>query len=652
MHAWRWLSLGLAGLAMASPASSRAGGSWEAWFSAELRRVEMALAALEIELQQLPPPPLDQTAGRLGWHARFGGTAQGKSAVVDLGRDQGFDAVVLIPAKAPSGRQEVEGYGFPPRFRVEVLSDEQGALPMTLLDHTQADFPPPGVLPVVIETPGARGRWVRVTATGFYHVEAGRAFALAEIMVLAGELNVAASAPVLTDDDYLNAPAWQPANLTDGQSPLGAPLAPEPAPRFGYHAALAERAEVVKWCQLDLGEVYALDEVRLHSARPDDFPPRRGFGFPLRFRVEAARTADFSDATCLLEVCEEDFLNPGENPVVIPARGTEARWVRVTATKLWQRDEAHYAFALAEMEVWSGGRNVALTATAEALDSEEVSRWTLPALNDGFTSQGRLMPQSEWLRGLSRRRERIAQRPALRAAHAEAQRVARWRAAAAAGGAVTIGMAGLSWVTVRRRQRYERELSQLRRRIAADLHDEVGSNLGTIALLSQLAASQKGGSARQDLLEIQRLAQESTEAMRDLVWLIQPGCRTPGDLLARMRETAVTHLAGLDWTWEAEGVQGPFHLEAERQIFLFFKEALHNVRKHAQARRVEITLRQTGREFYLAVRDDGVGFNASEVTAGHGLASLRHRAESLGGRFVLESQPGRGALVGLYAPLL
>ncbi len=647
----RCLALGWAGLALAGPGGTRASAaSFEALFSPELRQGEAALNALEAELATLPAEPPDQSASRLGWHGRFGGAPQGKSAVVDLGRTQPFDAVVLVPANAPSGRHSGAGYGFPPRFRVEVLSGEPGSLPVTLADLTQADFPPPGGLPVVLETPGAEGRLVRVTATRSYRTEVGSVFALAEIMVLSGERNLAAAAPVRTDDDYLNAPAWQPENLTDGQSPLGPPLMPQAAPRYGYHAALAEHESETKWCQLDLGRMQSLDEVRLHSARPDDFPPRRGFGFPLHFRVEASLTADFRDARLLLGCEDEDFLNPGENPVVIPASGVAARYVRMTATKLWPRDR-FFAFALGEMEVYAGGMNIAHSATAQALDSEEISRWTLPALNDGFTSQGKLVPQAEWLRGLSRRREILAELPAFAATRERLQRGVRARLLAGAGLLAAVAAAALGWAAVRRRHRHRQELSHLRRRIAADLHDEVGSNLGSIALLTQMAAEHAPGEARHDIAEIRRLAQESAEAMRDLVWLIQPGRRQPDELPARMREVTAPLLAGVEWTFEVKDVRGPFHLEAERQIFLFYKEALHNVRKHARATRVVVTAGQEGREFRLTVRDDGLGFDPALVTAGHGLASLRHRAESLGGRFILDTRPGHGTTIGLHAPL-
>jgi len=209
---------------------------------------------------------------------------------------------------------------------------------------------------------------------------------------------------VTVSDAYNNPPAWQPSNATDGQTVLGAAVEVAPPPGNGWHAMIARSPDTLKWVQVDLGSELPLDEVRLYPARPKDFPARRGFGFPVRFRVEAAADASFTKPLTLFDRTPEDFENPAENPVVIPANGLRARFVRVTATRLWARSN-DYIFALAELEVWAGGSNVARSGEVTSLDSIESPSWARRFLIDGFNSQGRIVALPEWLRGLSRRRE-------------------------------------------------------------------------------------------------------------------------------------------------------------------------------------------------------------------------------------------------------
>ena len=129
--------------------------------------------------------------------------------------------------------------------------------------------------------------------------------------------------------------------------------------------------------------------MRLIPARPVDFPDTPGFGFPVRFRVEISENAEFTAAAVLADHTASDFKNPGDHPVSFPANKRSARFVRVTATRLWERT-SDYVFALAELEVIASGTNVALGATVSALDSIESGSWSKNFLVDGFDSRRKL----------------------------------------------------------------------------------------------------------------------------------------------------------------------------------------------------------------------------------------------------------------------
>lgn len=221
------------------------------------------------------------------------------------------------------------------------------------------------------------------------------------------------------------------------------------SPANGWHSAVASAPDVVKWVQVDLGEPRALDAIRLVPARPTDFPDTPGFGFPRRFRVEASATEDFADAQTVADHTAADFANPGDEPVLLPAGGGWARFVRVTATRLWERT-GDYVFALAELQVLSGGANAALGRPVTALDSIEAGRWGRVRLVDGFDSRRRLgPPPAPELAGLERERLEAelqalrAQRRELTLATLPAAQQAEWRAAEAQLGVVRKRLATL-----------------------------------------------------------------------------------------------------------------------------------------------------------------------------------------------------------------
>ena len=175
--------------------------------------------------------------------------------------------------------------------------------------------------------------------------------------------------------------------LQELKEQLGAlPKPDKESPANGYHSAIEPMPDVEKWVQVDLGHVMPIDEVRLVPARPTDFPDTPGFGFPKRFRVETATADSFTDRNVLTDHTSEDLPNPGDNPVVIPAKDPGAQFVRVTATRLWERTH-DYVFALAELQVFSGTNNVALGTKVTALDSIEAGRWGKAKLVDNFDSR-------------------------------------------------------------------------------------------------------------------------------------------------------------------------------------------------------------------------------------------------------------------------
>ena len=194
-----------------------------------------------------------------------------------------------------------------------------------------------------------------------------------------------------------------------------------------------------------------------------------------------------------------------------------------------------------------------------------------------------------------------------------------------------------------------RELERLRLRIAGDLHDDLGSNLSSIALLSRRVRRQTplSEAARGELDEIEQIARQTTQAIRDIIWFIEPDRDTLPDLVRRMQEVATVMLAEVDcaFTTASVPVSGRISPEFRRNVFLVFKEAVHNIVRHAQCTRVEIHVAAAGGEFSVSVRDNGRGFSLELPAAGNGLKQMQLRLARLGGRCVVQSEPGQGTRV-------
>jgi len=154
---------------------------------------------------------------------------------------------------------------------------------------------------------------------------------------------------------------------------------------LGYHSKIMPSARTTKWVQVDLGRSVAIDGVLLYPAHVVyGGHPGPGFGFAPELRVEISDDPSFANSHTV--AVRAGRRNPGDTPVAVECAGERARYVRVTATRLWKRT-GDWIFALAELVALSDGTNVALGRPVTAMDSIEAGpSWALRNLTDGFTS--------------------------------------------------------------------------------------------------------------------------------------------------------------------------------------------------------------------------------------------------------------------------
>jgi signal transduction histidine kinase len=208
------------------------------------------------------------------------------------------------------------------------------------------------------------------------------------------------------------------------------------------------------------------------------------------------------------------------------------------------------------------------------------------------------------------------------------------------------------------------ELERVRTRIALDLHDDIGSSLSRVAILSELARrNAANGSPNPEvtdpLVQIATTSRELVDSMSDIVWTIHPNRDRLRDLTQRMCEFAgdlfISRNVDLQFEAPTENLdlrRGP---DERRQILLIFKECAHNIARHSGCSQVRFRLRVESDALVLEADDNGKGFDGGALGAatngGHGLASMQRRAQSLGGEIDVASRPGRGTSVTVRAPL-
>ncbi len=157
----------------------------------------------------------------------------------------------------------------------------------------------------------------------------------------------------------------------------------------GWHSQFADNVNVTKWVQIDLRRSVPFQSVVLYPARPYNW--RRdepGFGFPVRFRLEASDEPDFTSSRVLADFTQADVPNPRTRPMRIDVGEQRARYVRLTITKLHHPADTRPLAALAEMEVLDAdGKNLALHAPVTTdgwnMDSIEENDWGRAMLTDG-----------------------------------------------------------------------------------------------------------------------------------------------------------------------------------------------------------------------------------------------------------------------------
>lgn len=209
---------------------------------------------------------------------------------------------------------------------------------------------------------------------------------------------------------------------------------------------------------------------------------------------------------------------------------------------------------------------------------------------------------------------------------------------------------GWSWLQSRNQLRRLEENQALRKKIAQDLHDEVGSTLSSISLLSgltdKLLDEQRPESAQRMVKKIYQDARTILDSIDEIIWTINPSNDTLRRIAFRLQEYAQPLMESKNIEFSVE-IQPDIDelsisMEVRRNLYLIGKEAINNLIKHSEAQTAKLKFERQNKTIRISISDNGKGFDLSVPSSRNGQQSMKQRASAIGGTLQVLTSPGEG----------
>lgn len=206
------------------------------------------------------------------------------------------------------------------------------------------------------------------------------------------------------------------------------------------------------------------------------------------------------------------------------------------------------------------------------------------------------------------------------------------------------------------RQKHKQKMSELllRNQIAADLHDEVGSSLSSIYMLSQMAEQMKSDQKDEVISKVGSNAHDVIEKMSDIVWMIKSDENSGSNLRDRMERFIheYSSVREIEYSFNANDLNGlKLTMVQNKNVYLIFKEAINNAIKYSATKQLHIDISIHNKQLRMAIRDYGNGFDENVINRGNGLDNMQSRANELNGTLDITSGPSEGTVIKLNFPL-
>ena len=603
-------------------------------------QLEQRLKDIDTELDNLARYSLRSGYGTIGWRSKVHDTPDHTEWVqIDLGDEYPIDALVLVPSLMRNAATGYESEGFPSTFQV-VAGNKKHPEGVVLTSVHADEGMLPRQAPVIVDCGSTKASWIRIEATALSprSWDGKYLFQLSETLVFSGERNIALRRPVTSSSDMTSL-ASSGNDLVDGFMPYMMDAA-QGEQSLAFLASI--HPDHTTSFTIDLGSHQPLDRIHLHSVDVSDVVPQPlpgDHGLPSRLQVMGANRADFSDAKPVLNYIKTSTYDTG--PII--ARNfpvTTCRYVKLTAEKPYiapsrtntiPRSPLTARIGFAEIELFAKDQNVALHRPVQANVRESSDR-SLSALTDGRNQFGDILPLRTWMEQLARRHDLETERPLIATTLNERYlrqktnlRRLVWLAVLLGGGIIITILIG--------RISHMRQIEEIRERLAADLHDELGADLYTIGLLGDAARFAKNTPARLDDV-LQRHKEVITRAGSSLRHRIKvhESKGNAGSLHDDMKRLAHRIMADMEYEISVEGEEYLAGLKTitHDDLRLFFKECLVNISRHSGASYISAHLTAEPKQLIMTICDNGRGLTRHEGNDSHAIPeSLQRRADLL-----------------------
>jgi len=200
-----------------------------------------------------------------------------------------------------------------------------------------------------------------------------------------------------------------------------------------------------------------------------------------------------------------------------------------------------------------------------------------------------------------------------------------------------------------------------RRRLARELHDEIGQSLAVLQIEitnANALPDSRLPAIRERLLRARALTERTVQTVRDISLLLRPALLDDLGLIPALQWLLEDFMrrSGIQCEMVEHNVDEHLPDAVNTCVYRIVQEAIHNSEKHADARKVRVALQQAAGVLTIEIEDDGKGFvpgqpQTARRGSGLGLIGMRERATRMGGTLEIDSEPGRGTRLRLVVPL-
>jgi len=559
---------------------------------------------------------------------------------INLDQIHQIDQIVLTPVlwRDLSQKDQVIANAFPEGFRV-IVGQAENTKGTIVAEYTAEDQLLPRIAPVVVSFPKRAASWVRIETTSLSkRIETQKyTFQVSEIMVFSGFKNVAlrCSSTVSHKTPALRPIPFRQRFITDGSTPYFMDSAGSKR-SFPYLSSQPERPELY----IDLGKVSKFSCIRLHAVEQANHIPQASagdLGIPKHFKIYGANSSNFSDARLLLNFKWNTIYNI--SPIMEwPIDETSCRYIKLQVIEPNSGLGALKAFTragFAEIQLLNNGTNIALGKKVWDLRGKRKANkiyGNITALTDGYNLFGKIIPTRDWMNQLARRHDLNSENYEVNKllAHGytkQKEMLTRMKITTISLAAVVALILLITYVL-----RIKNE-AQVRERIAANLHDELGANLHAIGILGDLA--EDAIDHKEDLVDtlarIRKLTKNTGLAAYRCASMMKTKSHCD-NLVEEMKQETERLLGEINYSisFEAEEILNQLKRRTRIDLILFLKECLVNIIRHSEASNVEITASANNSRVRLTVKDNGLGLNKKLPN------SLARRSQLLKGKLTFD----------------